>query len=114
MRYLFYQFNGKDTELEGLVHVEPGEQEDSAKIVEIIPPSFTDYINSLDGKEYGLLLAAGIKDPMNLKLMSHWHLLTNIFNINNGYGGVEEYTDDEFMELAKELGFEEEAEGETD
>ena len=121
MWYLFHQHNSekKDVELAGMVHVLVTPEANTindATIQEIIPEEFKAYLEkSVYGQGFAALdMLADEEDGFNPKLMTHWHALPWIFNVNSGYGGVEEYTDEEFLALATKMGFEEEQQGAPD
>lgn len=41
-------------------------------------------------------------DNFNKHRLSHWGVLPHIFRVQSGYGGVEEFTNDEFIKLVEE------------
>ncbi len=52
------------------------------------------------GMELGEEEAEG--DVFNKYRLSHWGVLPHIFRIQSGYGGVEEFTNEEFIKLVEE------------
>ena len=114
---MFYKFTNDRDEIIGLVCVEPSEN-GSATITSVDPPEFKEYLESevfrtsshfLDAITNKQGAADGTPNYSNIftifdkTRMDHWHALPKIFNVRNGYGGVEEYTDEEVRAALEDL-----------
>lgn len=116
MYYTHYKYNGKagDVMLAGVVQVQPIAGEDDVEVVQVIPDEYQQVLESeIYGKEFAALDSLPNPEPFNPHRADHWSALPNIFRISSGYGGIEEYSDEEFLEFAKSHGYKEEA-GATD
>lgn len=107
--YMFYKYDGKqkDVMLKGIVQIAPIAGEDDVEVLQVIPE---DYRPTLEAEVYGgdfdMLALLPPPEVFNPRRADHWRALTNIFHMH-GYGGVVEYTDEEFLAFAKENGYEE-------
>ena len=114
---MFYKFTDDKNEIIGLVGVEPADDAGvAAKIVSVDPPEFEEYLENevfqasshfLDilgnpgtGGETPEPEASTVFDKTR---MDHWWALPKIFNVRNGYGGAEEYTDEEIQAALGDL-----------
>ena len=96
--------------LDGYVQVEPSES--GASVVQTVAiaqtqEAFESYLNtSIYGQSFPHIEMAtgeegGVFSKENL---AHWKILPQIFRVESGYGGVEEFDNDEFAELVEDAG----------
>jgi len=109
MYYVVHKWDSElgETAVAGVIEIQPAQDDaETATIVSVEPEDLIGSLNieSIQGGRFG---AAVSNDNIQFDetLMSHWHALPAARPMN-GYGGVEEYTDEEFKALLKEGGME--------
>lgn len=111
---MIYTFSSPDEKgevvLDGYVQVEPdGEAANVVQTVGIAKPQekFETYLKAnIYGQSFPHieLMLGEVDGEFSEDNLSHWKILPQIFRVSSGYGGVEEFGNEEFQKMVEDAG----------